>query len=463
MVRRLFKQETLIRNLERVIDRAQKEDLPATIREVYAFGGILRGRKEVHDFDAVFLYDQAQEQKLRWDKFWKTLINREFREELYKYYGSDLRLDEVISAEPMLSVLKEKGVELRWAGCFSWTEIFAVLPMVTIEKVLRSLLLAGMRGVQAVFRSYEDFKQGKTMLLPKNFKLAWSPEKPDIANNLRMSPEEERTFLASELNLFLEDLEKQRQELAKVISDAQTKAKEQGIDLDFKELLSKHLRITFDESYPSEEIKEKCELARTEMRTFREEIVTVRTLAFQLENLTESAANLKCDPESLLAYRTIDNTRKREVNEERIREILRLLALPENQVMTLRYYGGKRYYLPSNEAERIELLKRAREESVRLPYLRRLNPLARSFDRNLYVYVEVKNERPTKITIRYSKWLGREEQVDETLVKRFGQKEFRVEISASHVSAKREIVLKGEEKPKELSDTIADILGRIFK
>jgi len=110
MVRRLFKQETLIRNIERIVDRAQKEDLPATIREVYAFGGILRGREEAHDFDAVFLYDQTPEQSLRWEKLRDTLVlDREFWEELYSLYNSDLKLGEVISAEPMLSALKEKG------------------------------------------------------------------------------------------------------------------------------------------------------------------------------------------------------------------------------------------------------------------------------------------------------------------------------------------------------------------
>jgi len=40
---------------------------------------------------------------------------------------------------------------------------------------------------------------------------------------------------------------------------------------------------------------------------------------------------------------------------------------------------------------------------------------------------------------------------------------FRVETSTSHLSAKREIVLNGEESPKELGKATAEILGRIFK
>jgi len=213
----------------------------------------------------------------------------------------------------------------------------------------------------------------------------------------------------------------------------------------------------------SEELREKCELARSEMRAFGEEIATVGTLAFKLEDLKESAAELKRDPKSLLAFWTILKTRKREAKEERIREILRLLGLPENQVITLRYYGSTNHYLPSNETERIELLRRAREEGVRLTYLKRLNPVARSFNRNLYVDVGLKNEKPSKITISYSKWLSAEEQADETLAKRFRQAGFRVKTSTSHVSAKKEIVLSGEESPKELGNTIAEILRRIFK
>ena len=58
--------ETLVRNIKHAIARAHREKLPATIKEVYAFGGILRDKEKAHDFDAIFLYDQTPEQEFKW-------------------------------------------------------------------------------------------------------------------------------------------------------------------------------------------------------------------------------------------------------------------------------------------------------------------------------------------------------------------------------------------------------------
>lgn len=51
MVRHELKKDTLIRNIKRAVTRAQHKDLPARIKEVYAFGGILRDKEKAHDFD----------------------------------------------------------------------------------------------------------------------------------------------------------------------------------------------------------------------------------------------------------------------------------------------------------------------------------------------------------------------------------------------------------------------------
>lgn len=69
MVRSELRRDTLIKNIKRAIARAQSENLPATVKEVYAFGGILRGKEKAHDFDAIFVYDQTTEQKAKWEWF----------------------------------------------------------------------------------------------------------------------------------------------------------------------------------------------------------------------------------------------------------------------------------------------------------------------------------------------------------------------------------------------------------
>lgn len=59
MTRMEFYRDTLIRNVEIALRNAQKEDLSATIKEVCAFGGVLRDKEKLHDFDSVFLYEQT--------------------------------------------------------------------------------------------------------------------------------------------------------------------------------------------------------------------------------------------------------------------------------------------------------------------------------------------------------------------------------------------------------------------
>jgi hypothetical protein len=67
--RRLVKRATLLRNLKKVIHNFPTIDLPVNVRAIYAFGGILRDKNKLHDFDLVFLYSMTKDQELRWQKF----------------------------------------------------------------------------------------------------------------------------------------------------------------------------------------------------------------------------------------------------------------------------------------------------------------------------------------------------------------------------------------------------------
>jgi len=59
--RALFKRETLVKKLSAVVARLPLLDLPAKIRAIYAFGGILRDKKHLHDIDVICLYSQTLE------------------------------------------------------------------------------------------------------------------------------------------------------------------------------------------------------------------------------------------------------------------------------------------------------------------------------------------------------------------------------------------------------------------
>jgi hypothetical protein len=236
--------------LEKVIEKFQYENLPARIREIYAFGGILRGKERPRDFDAVFLYEQSPDQKRRWDTFVFNFgdigedkkIRQKLQELFRPYYEQEIPLREVIRNPSVSKVLRELGIEPEWAGCFSWSDLYHSpigIFVPDISKVLRSLLIGKMKGLQAIFREYNQFKEGKTLLIAKNFKLAWRPDKPDIRKNLEMSPEEKLEYAKSELQFFNEQLTNLKTEFAKLQAEIEDLAQKNKIKLFFDKLLSK--------------------------------------------------------------------------------------------------------------------------------------------------------------------------------------------------------------------------------
>ena len=138
----MIKRNTLVRNIQKAIIRSQEKFIPATIKEVYAFGGILRDKERAHDFDAVFVYEQTDEQNASWEWFRRCfgdlhneignkLGTKEIRDYLHSvlrpYHEQGLTLRQTVNNEAVIEAFKQKGVEPSWAGCFSWllrSEVF---------------------------------------------------------------------------------------------------------------------------------------------------------------------------------------------------------------------------------------------------------------------------------------------------------------------------------------------------
>lgn len=281
-----FKRETLIKNIEHILIKAQQEDLPATIKEVYAFGGILRDKERVHDFDAVFLLEQTPEQAQIWDRFRRNFnnVSNENREispqqlhELFQpYHRQDVPLDRVVMTDSVSKTLEKYGIKPKWAACFSWTDFyFSFLGIFypELEKVLRKLLLKGVRGIQAVFRNYKDFKEGRTMLVAENFQLAWSMEKPDVRKNLEMSQEAKIAFITSELKLFQKQLISLKEQLSKLQIELSSITSGTELSFNFDKLNSKHASTSFGENDTCDDLVTKCELARKELRAHGKSVV----------------------------------------------------------------------------------------------------------------------------------------------------------------------------------------------
>ena len=482
MARMELKRETLIRNIERVLIKAQQEDLPVTIKEVHAFGGILRDKAMVHDFDSVFLYEQSPKQEERWGRFRRNFssLSDETREISYEqldellqqYYKQRIPLSTVVMIDSVSKALKDHGVEPKWAACFSWTDFYSS-PLLGIfvpqlDKVLRKLLLKGVKGIQAIFRGYKDFKEGQTMLLAENFQLAWSPELPDIRKNLEMSQEAKIAFIASELKLFQKQLIPLKEQVSKLQIELSSITSGTELSFNFDKLNSKHADISFDENETYKNLLMKCELARQELRAHREEISVLRNLQGSIESFQkqESDALYPLPSEytmgELATSWTLSGTPKYEVKEGRIREILNDLGLPEDHIVTIQRYGTTtEYRLEPDRDKRKELVAIAEKEQSKNKYLKPLNRVAKRFDKNFYVDVCFVEGKPTSLTIKYYRWWADEnENIRKTVLLKLENLTSDVRQDEWSIRASKTVKIDENKAIKGLENTVTKILEK---
>ncbi len=152
--RSVFRRETLLKKLSLVVARLPQLDLPATIKAMYAFGGILREKERLHDVDVICLFSLTSEQSQRWARFCdnfsgikpdsKSSSLKELRPLLDPYYEKRIPFAQAVKDRRLSQALDDRGVEPAWAGCFSWTQLLHN-PLgffhPSIETVLRKLTL----------------------------------------------------------------------------------------------------------------------------------------------------------------------------------------------------------------------------------------------------------------------------------------------------------------------------------
>lgn len=355
--RSTLKKEILLKRLSAVVAKFPQLILPAHIEAIYVFGGMLREKERLHDIDAIFLYSQTKEQSERWDIFWgnfNNLVNgdqeRSSIDEVWPvlepYYEESVSLSKAVKSEEISKALIAKGIEPKWAGCFSWTEIVnnprgIFTPFIDI--VLQRMLLKGVRGLSAIFIKYEDFIQGKSGYSKLNTALAWSPQKLDIEANLfGRTPEEKKKLILKEIEMF-----------AGVISDQKSRYMESKdkflhspVKLNFEGLERERIEITYSKKESYAGLLEKCELARNQMRRNEEELSVLNTIHSVLGRLEERKESpVLVNPiEEQVAYLTLLWQPKYKVKEKRIRELLHILGLPEGRVETIKRPSGKTDY-----------------------------------------------------------------------------------------------------------------------
>lgn len=352
--RPVFRRETLLKRLSLVVARLPELNLPATIKAIYVFGGILREKGRLHDIDVICLFSQTPEQTQRWAKFCENFSDikpdsrssslGKLRPLLDPYYEKRMPLAQAVKDKVLSQALDDRGVEPAWAGCFSWTALLHN-PLgffhPSIETVLRKLTFKASKGLSVIFVAEGDFESGRSGYSHLNTVLAWSPEKPDIDANLsQRTVEERKQFLLQELRKFCDILCETKERY----TELKSKLERGPLKLNFEALERSHAEIRWSEEWSYSDLLAECERARSEMRRYDEEVAVLETIQSVIKRRNEREPVLENPVEEQVAWLTLLWQPKYLVKEQRIRELLRILGLPEERVETVKHRGRKTDY-----------------------------------------------------------------------------------------------------------------------
>jgi hypothetical protein len=486
-----LKRATLLRSLKAIIERIPKLDLPANIVAVYAFGGMLREKSKLHDFDLLFLYSMTPDQVLRWDRFrdnfstyglgpnYAKLPTSELEDIFMPFKKRGISLHHAVQDEKLASLLLQKGVPPSWAGCFSWTEIFTgyhgdgvFYP--DLDRVIRRILIGKQfRGLQVQTQRLEDFEKKQMWLVAKNYVLAWSPEKPDIEENVEGRSQQDRiNYIIKELDFFInEQIPQLRngsnnrpcyQEAKEAVIKGSAEA---GIKIDLGALDRQHINVERNGTESYKELLQKCEMARTEMRSYHKEIIVLNQITFALQNWTRVRKEgylQRKRPEDQIAQWVVEGVEKTAVKESDIRQILRTLNLPEHNVITIKGYGFTHYRLPENEEDKERLLKEARLQRIRRGYLieirKAMKPVERDADADLGL---TENGEPKWLAIIVHKEVEQQnEEERKTIVSDLKGKNFEIKNWSWAIEGTKQTLLTGRENLKQLQEIAKRMLTK---
>lgn len=329
--------------------------------------------------------------------------------------------------------------------------------------IIRLLIGDKIRGLQLQIVPYEEFINGHTLLVARNYVLAWSPKKPNVIENIERRDEQAKTdFLQKELLHFIND------ELPRIINkgdmftasynatkDAVIEIRQKAdIKINVEALHNQHteIKLTGKESYI--ELITKCEIARVEMRKYRQEAIVLDVLKNAIEKWIELRNEeyfRKYNAEEFVAKYVLENTGKNLVKEKQIRHILKILSLPEDQVVTIKAQGNTYYRLPEGETSREKLLKRSeieeKKRKLRMKIMKVVRPVLKDAD----VSIELKeNLEPATISIEVNKYPkeGERDKIVADLVK----KGFEVDNHLWGIYGIKQTELTGKEGIKQLEE-----------
>jgi hypothetical protein len=188
------------------------------IEQAYIFGSLLRNlKKTIGDVDLVIVADSEVVQfpgKLAAFLSYpsasrETLVAkydelRESRRIAQRQRSKWPPLSEFVSNEPVRSMLVAEGIRPEWLALYTWTEIcdwsrygMPNYQLLTSERLVHRALFGFKQGFQ-ITKVAGSLKEATKTLVTEQLALAWSPEKPDVAENLTLSSAEQRAVIDKE-------------------------------------------------------------------------------------------------------------------------------------------------------------------------------------------------------------------------------------------------------------------------
>ena len=202
--------------------------------------------------------------------------------------------------------------------------------------------------------------------------------------------------------------------------------------------------------------------ARQEMRTYREETTVLRNLLGSIKSFQERKDDSflsSYPPQDLVTYWTILRTRKSDVKEKRIREILKDLGLLEDHIITIRHVGYTDYELEPDESKRKNLLRQAEtaEKERRLTF--KVRKIVRKMQPNTRVHVRLQDEDKVAYCTIFSE-IAEDDRINKRFVEEWGKKGFKTTQSKWTLSAVKTFSLTGREALSDIEQLLVKSLDQ---
>jgi len=221
----------MIAQLQEAFDRIPALVPPFRIKEIYSFGSLPRGiKKSVGDADLILIADMKEigDFLANLKKFLSSRENRtriklfdkyeQLKNESWEARGDSSKwkwppLNEFVCSDPIYSTLKNDGLTPEWLAQFSWAELcdwsrYGVpnYNVLTAEHLVRRILFDSKRGFQ-ISRVAASLVEATKDLVTEQFVLVWSPDKPNVAQNLLLDEATRRGFIEKEHHSMWEQLQ----------------------------------------------------------------------------------------------------------------------------------------------------------------------------------------------------------------------------------------------------------------